>query len=138
MEELWEVPADKIKYKDNYQLFYPMGDSKKTNIQMKLRLGDITHMQRMNMVSNKVPEESHFDYFKKKAMSAKDSESVLKSLNLERIKNKGIEIAKIKKNGFKVNEREKDLHIDRGVERGLRSGNMKGQNNTYLKQQIKH
>lgn len=115
MEEQWEVPADKIKYKDNYQVFYPMGDSKKTNIQMRLRFGDFTHLSRMNVVSNKEPKDSDFEYYKKKAMTAKDSVKVLKSLDKDRINLKGLEISKIKKNGFKMDEREKDIHIDRGI-----------------------
>ena len=92
----------------------------------------------MNIVSNKEPSENDFEYFKKKAMNAKDAAKILKCLDKERITLKGIEIAKIKKNGFALTEEEKDLHIDRGIERGIRSGNMKGQNATYLKTQLIH
>jgi hypothetical protein len=91
-------------------------------------------MQRMNVVSNKEPSESDFDYFKKKAMNAKDAATILKSLDKVHITAKANEISKIKKNGFNLTEEEKDLHIDRGIERGIKSGRMKGQNATYLKQ----
>jgi hypothetical protein len=107
-------------------VWYPLGESKKTNIQLKLRLGNGVKYMKMNVVSNKEPGERDLEYFREMTETARDAKSILKCLDRRHIAAKGREIEAIKKLGFKMNEKEKDLHIDRGIERGIKSGMIKG------------
>jgi hypothetical protein len=77
---------------------------------------------RMNTISNRDPQDQDFDLLKNSYTKSQNASALLKSLEKEKIKLKGTAIAKLKKEGFKLTEQEKDTLIDRGIERGLKTG----------------